>query len=93
MSEVHVEVRNAAGDSVGSFSDSAGFRKWCARMQKQLGGRGKIGAAIADALILDAPSQVDALPPGNYEAVLLRKTPIPRASRRELSDCDLWKAH
>ena len=92
MAQKQVSVINRAGECVGQFCDETSFGKWRARMQKQLGGRGKIGAAIADALILDAPSQVDALPPGNYEAVLLRKTPIPRASRRELSDCDLWKA-
>ena len=37
MSEVQVEVRNAAGDLIGSFSDAAGFRKWRAQMQKERG--------------------------------------------------------
>ena len=47
MSEVQVEVRNAAGDLIGSFSDAAGFRKWRAQMQKERGEK-KIAAGIAD---------------------------------------------
>ena len=82
-------MTNSAGECVGEFCDAASFRRWRCRLQKPLGG--KLAAVIADTLILDAPGQVDALLPGKYEAVLLRKTPIPRASRRELSDCDLWK--
>ena len=91
MSEVHVEVRNAAGDSVGSFSDSAGFRKWRVQMQKERG-LNKLAVAIADQLIIDTPSLVSRLPPGSHEGVLLQRAPIPTQARRQLSDCDLWRA-
>ena len=91
MSEVQVEVRNAAGDLIGSFSDAAGFRKWRAQMQKERGEK-KIAACIADQLIIDSPSLMSRLPPGSYEAVLLKCAPIPPQARSHLVDCDLWKA-
>ena len=91
MSEVQVEVRNAAGDLIGSFSDAAGFRKWRAQMQKERGEK-KIAACIADQLIIDSPSLMSRLPPGSYEAVLLTRAPIPPQARSHLVDCDLWKA-
>ena len=91
MSEVQVEVRNAAGDLIGSFSDAAGFRKWRAQMQKERGEK-KIAACIADQLIIDSPSLMSRLPPGSYEAMLLKCVPIPPQARRHLVDCDLWKA-
>ena len=91
MSEVQVEVRNAAGDLIGSFSDAAGFRKWRAQMQKERGEK-KIAACIADQLIIDSPSLMSRLPPGSYEAMLLKCVPIPHQARRHLVDCDLWKA-
>ena len=91
MSEVHVEVRNAAGDSVGSFSDAAGFRTWRVQMQRERG-KNTFGVAIADGLIIDMPSLVSRLPTGSYEGVLLQRAPIPTQARRKLSDCDLWKA-
>ena len=91
MSEVQVEVRNAAGDLIGSFSDAAGFRKWRAQMQKERG-QNKIAVAINDQLIVDTPSLVSRLPPGSYEGVILQRAPIPPQARRQLSDCDLWKA-
>ena len=90
MSEVHVEVRNNAGDSVGSFSGAAGFRAWRAKMQKSFGG--KIAFAVEDRLIIDTPSLVSRLPPGSYVGVLLQRAPIPPQVRKQLSSCDLWKA-
>ena len=76
MSEVQVEVRNAAGDLIGSFSDAAGFRKWRAQMQKERGEK-KIAVGIADQLIIDTPSLMSRLPPGSYEAVLLKRALTP----------------
>ena len=91
MSEVQVEVRNAAGDLIGSFSDASGFRKWRAQMQKERGEK-KIAVCIADQLVIDTPSLMSRLPPGSYEAVLLKRAPIPPQARSHLVDCDLWKA-
>ena len=55
-------------------------------------GEKKIAACIADQLIIDSPSLMSRLPPGSYEAVLLKCAPIPPQARRHLVDCDLWKA-
>ena len=85
-----INVRNKAGETVGKFCDSASFSKWRARMQKQLGG--KIGVAIADTIILDTAGLVNTLPPGRYDGVLLRKAPLPKEARKDLSNCDLWQA-
>ena len=77
MSEVHVSVRNAAGDSVGSFSNGTEFRRWRKRTQKEWGEHKKLAVAIADKLIVDTPTRVNALPRGTHEAALVQRAPIP----------------
>ncbi len=52
-------------------------------MQKERGEK-KIAACIADQLIIDTPSLISRLPPGSYEAVLLKRAPIPPQARRHL---------
>ena len=86
MSEVQVEVRNAAGDLIGSFSDAAGFRKWRAQMQKERGEK-KIAACIADQLIIDSPSLMSRLPPGelrSYATEVRAHTPSSKKASRGL---------
>ena len=84
MSEVQVEVRNAAGDLIGSFSDAARFRKWRAQMQKERGEK-TIAVGIADQLIIDTPSLMSRLPPGRgarrSQASWRDLFPYPKASQ------------
>ena len=86
----HVEVTNVAGETVGAF-EPVGFRAWKAKMQKEFGVN-HIAVAIADVLIIDTAQAAKSLPPGSYKGVLLTKAPIPPSARRELKDCDAWKA-
>ena len=86
----HVEVTNAAGETVGAF-ESVGFGAWKAKMQKEFGVK-QMAVAIQDVLIIDTARVAKSLPPGSYKGVLLTKAPIPPSARRELKDCDAWKA-
>ena len=87
---VEVEVKNRAGERVGNF-DEDGFGKWRREIRKQLGGR-QIGLAIGEQYIIDSLALLRALPPGRHEATLVQTSPIPCEARRELENCDLWKA-
>ena len=85
----HIEVTNAAGQTVGSF-DAAGFRTWKTKMQRELGG--KVAIVLEGAIIVDSPKLMNRIPTGSYQGVLVAKTPIPLSARRHLKDCDLFKA-
>lgn len=86
----HVEVTNAAGETVGAF-EPVGFRAWKAKMQKKLGVK-QIAVVIEDVFIIDTAQAANRLPPRSYKGVLLTKAPIPPSARRELKDCDAWRA-
>ena len=86
----HVEVTNAAGETVAAF-EPLGFRAWKAKMQKELGVK-QIAVVIEDVFIIDTAQAANRLPPGSYKGVLLTKAPIPPSARRELKDCDAWSA-
>ena len=91
MARVSGEVKNRAGESVGSFGDAASFRVWRRDLRPTLGGA-KPAVAIADERIVGGPDQVKALPTGVYEGSLAQLEPIPKQVRRKLRGCDLWKA-
>ena len=91
MARVSVEVKDRAGESVGSFGDAASFRVWRRDLSKTLGGA-KLAVAIGDERIVDGPDQIEALPTGVYEGSLVQLEPIPKQVRRKLRGCDLWKA-
>ena len=88
---VCVEVRNRAGECVGTLDGATAFRKWKRQMQQQLGG--VIACAVGDELIVDRPSLMSALSEGTCHAgLLLQKAPIPAGVRRQLAGYDLFKA-
>ncbi len=88
---VCVEVRNRAGECVGTLDGAAAFRKWRRQMQQQLGGA--IAFAVGDELIVDRPSLMTALSEGTCHAgVLLQRDTIPEGVRQQLVGCDLFKA-
>jgi len=86
-----VSVQNRAGECVGTFCDAASFRKWRRQMQRQLGAK-KVAVAIGEDVIIDAPGLVATLPGGAHEGALVQKWPVPPGARRQLSDCDVFKA-
>ena len=84
-----VEVKNQAGECVGSFGEE-GFREWQYCVQQQLGAR--IGIAIGEGWLIDRQAATRHLPPGRHDATLVQKTPIPRHVRQKLQGYDVWKA-
>ena len=89
MAHVQVEVKNAAGDSVGTFSEG-GFNEWQRSLQCKMGGT--IGFAIGEDWLIDSQTLMRRLPPGRHDGTLVRRTAVPRQVRQKLKGYDLWKA-
>ena len=95
-----MEVKNQAEQEVGCF-DTAGwpprggggcaeFKEWHNGLQRKMGG--KIGFAVGDDCLIDRPNLMQHLPPGQHEAILVQKMPLPRRARSKSKGCDMWRA-